>query len=89
MNESDVHAFLSNTLMTTLIASAPVLAVALLTGLVIAFFQALTQVQEMTLTFVPKIAVIFLVVIFASPFMYGELKALSDAAFDRIASGIE
>jgi flagellar biosynthetic protein FliQ len=89
MNESDVHAFLSNTLMTTLIASAPILGVALVTGLVIAFFQALTQVQEMTLTFVPKIAVIFLVVILASPFMYEELKALSDAAFDRIASGIE
>lgn len=89
MNENDVYGFLSQTLTATLMAAGPVLAVALLTGLVIAFFQALTQVQEMTLTFVPKIAVIFLVVILASPFMYHQVKSLSDAAFDRIASGIE
>lgn len=88
MNEADVHDFLSSTLMVVLTASAPVLAVALLTGLVIAFFQALTQVQEMTLTFVPKIVAIFLTVIFAAPFMYGEIKGLSDASFDAIASGI-
>jgi flagellar biosynthesis protein FliQ len=88
MNEADVNDFLSSTLMVVLTASAPVLAVALLTGLVIAFFQALTQVQEMTLTFVPKIVAIFLTVILAAPFMYGELKGLSDASFDAIASGI-
>ncbi len=88
MNETDVHDFLSSALMVVLTASAPVLAVALLVGLLIAFFQALTQVQEMTLTFVPKIVAIFLTVILAAPFMYGELKGLSDASFDAIASGI-
>ncbi len=88
MNETDVHDFLSTTMMVVLTASAPVLAVALVIGLLIAFFQALTQVQEMTLTFVPKIVAIFLTVILAAPFMYGELKGLSDASFDAIASGL-
>lgn len=88
MNAADVHDFLSQTVMVTLVASGPILAVALGVGLVISFLQALTQVQEMTLTFVPKIVAIFLTVIFAAPFMYGEIKGLSDAAFDAIASGV-
>jgi len=89
MNEADVHDFLSAAMFAVLTASGPVLAVALGVGLIIAFFQALTQVQEMTLTFVPKIVAIFLTVILAAPFMYGELKALSDASFDAIASGLK
>lgn len=88
MNETDVHDFLTDTMMVILTASAPILAVALVIGLLIAFFQALTQVQEMTLTFVPKIVAIFLTVILSAPFMYWELKGLSDASFDAIASGL-
>ncbi len=89
MNETDVHDFLSAAMMAVLTASGPVLGVALGVGLLIAFFQALTQVQEMTLTFVPKIVAIFLTVILTAPFMYGEIKALSDASFDAIASGLQ
>ena len=59
MTESDTYTILSQTFLTVLYGSGPIMGVALVIGLVIAFFQALTQVQEMTLTFVPKIVMIF------------------------------
>ncbi|MGV6810866.1 MAG: flagellar biosynthetic protein FliQ [Brevirhabdus sp.] len=74
-------------LVTVLKASAPVLIVALGVGLVIAFVQALTQIQEMTLTFVPKIAAIFITLALSMPFIYSTLTRLSDQVFDLIASG--
>jgi flagellar biosynthetic protein FliQ len=87
VNETDIFDFFTATMTAVLIASSPILGLALLAGLLIAFFQALTQVQEMTLTFVPKIVVIFIVSIFAMPFMYTTIKALADSGFDAIASG--
>ena len=56
MDPVTTYELIRQTIMATLISSAPVLIVALGVGLVIAFFQALTQIQEMTLTFVPKVA---------------------------------
>jgi len=47
----------------------------------------LTQIQEMTLTFVPKILMIFVTLLAATPFMYATLKALADTVFDLIGSG--
>jgi flagellar biosynthetic protein FliQ len=64
-----------------------VLGIALAVGLVIAFVQALTQIQEMTLTFVPKIAAIFLTVALSLPFIFATLTRLSDRVFDLIVSG--
>jgi flagellar biosynthetic protein FliQ len=87
MSESDVYDILSDAFLTVLYAAGPVLAVALVIGLVIAFFQALTQVQEMTLTFVPKIVAIFLTLVASSPFIYAMLRKLSDQVFDLIVSG--
>lgn len=87
MTEGDTYAILSDTFLTVLLASAPVLAVALAVGLMIAFFQALTQIQEMTLTFVPKIAAIFITLLIATPLIYSTVKGLSDRVFDLIASG--
>jgi flagellar biosynthetic protein FliQ len=86
----NVSAFemIRQTLNTVLIGSGPVLAVALAVGLIIAFVQALTQIQEMTLTFVPKIAAIFLTVAFSVPFIYATLLRLSDRVFDLIARGV-
>jgi flagellar biosynthetic protein FliQ len=56
-----------------LLLSAPVLIAALATGLLISIFQATTQLQEMTLVFVPKIIVVFLVLIFFGPWMLNVL----------------
>ena len=65
----------------------PIMGIALVVGLIVALFQALTQIQEMTLTFVPKIIVIFLSVLVLLPFMISTLMAFSQGLFKRIASG--
>ena len=69
------YEIISQTLTATLLSSAPVLAVALIVGLMIAFFQALTQIQEMTLTFVPKVTAIVIVFWMTMGFMTQSLVA--------------
>ena len=59
----------------TLKLGAPLMLIALLIGLVISLFQALTQIQEVTLTFVPKIIVVFVAMLLLAPFM---LHTLTD-----------
>ena len=63
---------------------APVMLLALVVGLAIALFQALTSIQEMTLTFVPKIIVIFLGIMLMLPFMLNSLTTFSQGLFDRM-----
>ncbi len=87
MSDQEVYTAFSAMVWAVLIGSGPVLGVALVVGLAIAFVQALTQIQEMTLTFVPKIVVIFLGLIASAPFMYATLAQLSSNVFDRIGSG--
>ena len=63
---------------------APVMLLALIVGLAIALFQALTSIQEMTLTFVPKIIVIFVGIMLMLPFMLDSLTTFSQGLFDRM-----
>lgn len=65
--------------------AAPVMLIALGVGLLISLFQALTQMQEMTLAFVPKIIAIFVALIVLSPYMIGELTVFMDQISLRIA----
>jgi flagellar biosynthesis protein FliQ len=67
--------------------SAPIMIAGMAIGLVIALFQALTTIQEMTLTFVPKIMVIFVTIIVFLPFMLTTLIEFSHVLFDRIIAG--
>lgn len=53
----------------TILLSAPMLLAALVTGLLVSIFQAATQINEMTLSFIPKLLVMFLVMILAGPWM--------------------
>ena len=53
-------------------------------GLLISLFQTLTQIQEMTLVFVPKILLVFLALIFLLPFMIEQLRVFTNGLFDRI-----
>ncbi len=55
-------------------------------GLIIALFQALTTIQEMTLTFVPKILVIFIAVVVFLPFMMTTIIEFTNGLFDRIST---
>jgi flagellar biosynthetic protein FliQ len=66
--------------------SAPVMLAGLGIGLVIALFQALTTIQEMTLTFVPKIIVIFGTIIFMLPYMITTIVDFTTSLFTRMAS---
>jgi flagellar biosynthetic protein FliQ len=72
---------------TLIIVSAPVMLVGLAVGLVISLFQALTQIQEMTIAFVPKILAIFMSLIVALPFMAEKLHAEMLRIAARIVSG--
>jgi flagellar biosynthetic protein FliQ len=65
-------------------AALPLLLIGLFVGLLIAFFQALTQIQEITLTFVPKIVVIFISAAFLLPYMLERLTFLMNILADRI-----
>jgi flagellar biosynthesis protein FliQ len=64
---------------------APIMLVALIVGVLIALLQALTQMQEMTLSFVPKILAIFLTVVLALPFMVQTLVGFGEELFRQIA----
>lgn len=58
------------------------LVVSLIVGLLISFFQALTQIQEQTLTFVPKIIATILTILITAPFMLDQLTTFSRHVFD-------
>jgi flagellar biosynthesis protein FliQ len=69
---------------TLLLVSAPLMLVGLIVGVAISLLQALTQIQESTLVFVPKILAIFVAMLIALPFMADAL----DANFHRIVTHI-
>jgi flagellar biosynthetic protein FliQ len=71
----------------TLKLGAPAMLMALVVGLLISFLQALTQIQEMTLTFVPKMLVILLSLLLFLPFMLSTLTSFTDSLVSRIISG--
>jgi flagellar biosynthetic protein FliQ len=70
----------------TLLISAPVLLVGMLVGLVISVFQATTQIQEQTLSFVPKLIAVFLTLILTGNFMINILLEFTKYIFRLISS---
>ena len=87
MNASDVFGIGNQAIMVALEIGAPVMLLALGVGLVISILQALTQIQEMTLTFVPKILVIFLSLLVLMPFMLSTLVEFTQSLFARMVTG--
>jgi flagellar biosynthesis protein FliQ len=73
--------------MTLVIVAMPLMLVGLVVGVLISLIQALTQIQEMTLAFVPKILAIFFALLIALPFMADRLHAHMERIAARIASG--
>ena len=84
MNQTDVLELAQLTFVVILKSGGPVMAAGLVVGLTIAIFQTLTSIQEMTLTFVPKIIIIFGAVIVFMPFMMTTIIEFSQLLFDRI-----
>ena len=87
MNEADALDIVQAALWTVIAASGPAILAAMVMGVVIALFQALTQVQEMTLTFVPKVVVIIAVVTVTAPFIGAQVLAFSEQVYARIENG--
>lgn len=73
-----------NALTMMLMLSLPVLGVSLVIGLVVSLFQAITQIQEVTLTFVPKILGVILAVALLGPWMFQQLLTFTTNLFDII-----
>jgi flagellar biosynthesis protein FliQ len=86
MNEVAVLEVGREAVFVVLKTAGPIMATGMLIGLVIALFQALTTIQEMTLTFVPKILVIFLAMILFLPFMITTVVEFGRSLFDRIVA---
>ena len=84
MNQTDVLEVGREALMLILQISGPIMAAGLLVGVTIAVFQALTTIQEMTLTFVPKILIIFTAVVVFLPYMMTSMIEFGGRIFDRI-----
>ena len=87
MNQADILDIAREALFVTLKVGAPVLLLALVAGLTISLLQALTQMQEMTLSFVPKILTILLSLFLFLPFMLSTLSDFTRELMDRIAAG--
>ena len=87
MTEVEVLEISREAVFTLLKVVTPILSVALFVGLIIGIFQALTQIQEMTLAFVPKIISVFLTIILLFPFMLNQMRTLTESLFNRITTG--
>ena len=72
---------------TLIVVASPVMLVGLAVGVVISLLQAVTQIQEMTLTFVPKMLVILLSLLLFLPFMLQTLIAFTDGLMSRVVTG--
>ena len=86
MGEEIVLQLGHDALKTMAMVSAPILISTLVIGLIVSIFQALTQINENTLTFVPKMAVIAIVLILAGPWMLDMMRTYTVNLFDNIAT---
>ena len=86
MNALEVVEILKDAIYVLILISAPVMATALIVGLIISLFQALTQIQEQTLTFVPKVLAMVFVLMLTLPFVIQELTQLNNRLYERITN---
>lgn len=84
MNDANVIEIATQTLMVAAKISAPILVVTLALGLGVSLVQSVTQVQEHTLTFVPKLVGVALVIIVAGNWMLAELMGFTTSLFEQI-----
>ncbi len=84
MATGELSRLLVEALYLILLVSLPVLAVSLLVGLLVSLFQAMTQVQEQTLTFVPKLVAVALTLVLAGGWMGGEVVRFTQSVWLQI-----
>ena len=86
MNETDIGALIHDCMIVTMKLCFPILGVALVVGLLISFIQAITQINEATLAFLPKIVAISLALMMLGSFMASTLTGFSHRIFDKIVA---
>ena len=84
MNQDVVISLAMQAMELSLKLGLPLMLVGLVVGLVVSIFQAVTQIQEMTLTFIPKILALGLVLAIAGPWMLGELLTYTENLYKGI-----
>ncbi len=84
MTDGDVMTVASGAIWTTVRVAAPLLLVGLIVGLIVSIFQAVTQIQEQTLVFVPKIIAIVAVLAIAGPWMMSVMLGYTQELFSTI-----
>ncbi len=87
MNDSAALELVRMAIWTTIYAAGPAVISAMVVGIIISLFQALTQIQEITLTFVPKIIMLLAVSILTAPFIGAVLYRFSEEVYSHISSG--
>ncbi len=84
MNESDIASLIRDGMVVMLKIGGPLLLVGLVVGMAIALVQAITQMNEASLAFVPKLIAIGATLLFGGSFMFGTLSAYTRMLFDRM-----
>ena len=84
MSPESVMTLSQQALEITVMVSAPLLLAALVTGLLVSIFQAATQINEMTLSFIPKLLAMFVVMIVAGPWMLGVMMEYMQRLYANI-----
>lgn len=85
MSQNEVLFLAKEALTTALLVGGPVLLVSLLVGLLVSIFQAMTQIQEQTLSFIPKIIAIIAVMLLLGPWMLNVLTGYTGNLFSQLA----
>ena len=87
MNAADTTDLLQFAVWTVIVCAGPAVGSAMVVGIIVALVQALTQIQEMTLTFVPKMVVIFAVITLSASFIGSQFDAFTESIYGRIEQG--
>lgn len=86
MNEADIAIVVRDGMLVTLKLAGPLLAVSLFSGLLVALLQAVTQINEATLSFIPKLLLIGVTLAALAPFMVATLSNYTLMLFDRMVA---
>ncbi len=86
MSTNEILEIGTDAILTLLLVGSPIMGVALAVGLMISLFQALTQMQEQTLSFVPKVTAMVVTFLLSLPFMMSTMAGFAERMFERAAT---
>ncbi|NMB37999.1 MAG: flagellar biosynthesis protein FliQ [Firmicutes bacterium] len=89
MSEADIIAIGKDAVKTVLLVAAPALGIGILVGLIVSIFQATTQIQEQTLTFIPKIIAVLISLIIFGPWMLRNITNFSRTLLENLHTFIK